>query len=208
MASVGGWLAYKEYQATLENAKVERTLEYVRRFYAGELRDARILLSEKEDKLLDRQKAILQSPQPIDQITLAYFDFVVEELIEHGEQSEEARAFYALLFYLEEGVMCSSREICDEDTVEDALKAYGRSFVHTYTPYLCYLRARWNDPEIGRRAECFYNQPRLEKACAQEPATTDILKNPAKYADILSTDPCGQYYQLLATQTSSPPTVP
>lgn len=163
-----GIFALIEYQGAKEAVKVQRAIDYLSKADSELLINARLKLSANEQRNVSRYDEILLNGQlSQDEINTAYYQFVVDELVGHSEGPGLKTEFSLLLGYLDEGVICADQGLCSQDTITASLSDFGKSFVRTYTPYICYLRKAWNDPSIGRRVERFYNPTAAGGACEE-----------------------------------------
>jgi hypothetical protein len=180
-----GIFALSEYYDHNREQKIQRSIDYVSRLNSGDLLTAQTKLSVQVQKLNPRLRAIFgDSKLSEDQINVAYYRFVLCELLRHdGPQSQEDN-FFALNGFLEDGVACSKQKLCDEKTLRDYIGGSGKVFVRTYYPYYCYLRISWNDQTIGASVERFYNPP-VGDACH------DYEESARKTGETLNTCPQG-----------------
>jgi hypothetical protein len=162
-----GIFALIEYQGQKYASKVQRSVEYLAKADSEVLTEARVKISQNEQAKFPRlQKILLDKALTQDETNTAYFQFVVDELVRYNEEPGLKTEFSLLLGFLDQGVICSQEGLCDEATIRSSLSDFGKNFVRTYTPYLCYLRRAWNDPSVGRRVEKFYNPTAADTACS------------------------------------------
>jgi hypothetical protein len=159
-----GTFALVEYQDKQREVRVERAISYLAKLSSAEGVSARLKIAQRMQEKAGRMREILlQERSSQDQTNVAYYQFVIDELVKPGtDQSLEAPFLY-LLGALEEGVICAEEGLCDEGTV----KSYGKPLIRSYTPYLCYFRQAWGDESIGQRVEMFYNPQAAKTACGE-----------------------------------------
>lgn len=163
-----GIFALVEYQGRKGAEKVQRAVDYLAKADSEILINARLRLSDNEQRKVGRyDKILLSESSTHDEKITAYYQFVIDELVMHSKEPGLKSEFNIVLSYLDEGVICSEQGLCDRDIITASLSDFGKSFVRTYTPYLCYLRKAWNDPSIGRRVERFYNPTAADTACEE-----------------------------------------
>ncbi|HEX5717035.1 MAG TPA: hypothetical protein VF179_12800 [Thermoanaerobaculia bacterium] len=163
---VAAIFALVEYQDRKDDLKIQRSTTYLAQASSQELIEARSKLAERQHELVGELREILLAKDSAqDQINAAYFAFVVEDLVMHGSEQSLYTPFQLTLGFLDEGVVCAKQGLCDEEVIRANLTEFGRGFVRSYTPYICYLRHVWNDPSIGKRAEEFYNPGAAGEAC-------------------------------------------
>jgi hypothetical protein len=161
-----GTFALVEYQARKQDARVERAITYLGRANSEELIEARNAMEKQQQMTTNRLREVLLNRKVSqDERNTTYFSFVVNDLVMHGSKESLETPFRLTLGFLEDGIVCSRQGLCDEAVVRANLADFGRGFIRTYTPYLCYLRHVWNDPSIGKRAEEFYNPTARGHAC-------------------------------------------
>jgi hypothetical protein len=162
-----GIFALVEYQEHKKEEKIQRAVDYISQADSESLIAARLKLSQNEQSKAERFREVLDNASSSqDETNIAYFQFVVDELVKYSEEPGLKTEFYLLLGYLDEGVVCSQQGLCDEHTIRASFGDFGKGFVQTYTPYLCFLRRTWNDPSIGSRVERFYNRAAAATACS------------------------------------------
>jgi hypothetical protein len=161
-----GIFALTEYLGKKQEVRVQRAVDHLARFSSSDLTSARMSLTQREQEEVGSLNAILlDKSMSRDQKNVAYYNFVVKELVPHNSQDGLEASFHRILGYLDEGVVCAKQGLCDESTIRSGQSDFGEVFLHTYTPYLCYLRRIWNDPTIGKRVELFYNRQVADRAC-------------------------------------------
>jgi hypothetical protein len=172
-----GIFALVEYQGRKDAEKVERAVAYLSKADTDILLSARLKLSDNEQRKLALYDEILLNGQSSqDEVNTAYYQFVVDELVMHSKEPSLRSEFGLVLGFLDEGVICSNQGLCDKSIIAANLSGFGKNFVRTYTPYICYLRQAWSDPSIGRRVEKFYNPTASDSACDE--FYTSITKVP------------------------------
>lgn len=163
-----GIFALVEYQGRKEEVKVQRAVDYLASADSEILIKARLKLSENEQRNIQRYDEILLNTKlPQDEINTNYYQFVVDELVMYNKDPGLKAEFGLILGYLDEGVVCSEEDLCSKKIITSHLSQFGKTFVRTYTPYLCFLRRAWNDPSIGKRVEKFYNPTAADNACSE-----------------------------------------
>ena len=67
-------------------------------------------------------------------------------------------ALEQLFTFYEQIILCRELNLCDDAVAQQFFDEDGLAFVHTFYPYICDIRAQWNNPEKFERVLDFYVQ--------------------------------------------------
>ena len=141
--------------ANLENGpKVERSMEFVDRYHKNQqLVDARARLSGATSRGMDAISSVLKDQglsEP--ELANAYSETILNMVATEQLESSLEQVF---TFY-EQVLLCRDMQLCDEKVASEFFDPDGKAFSRTFYPYICKIRADWNNPAAFERVTNFY----------------------------------------------------
>lgn len=138
-----------------DTARVDRALEFVDRYNStGQLLDSRNRVSEATRNGMATITAVLKDPSLTDQQQLAAaYQRTILELVEAenlGGPLEQLFNFY------DQVLICRDMQLCDDDVATQFFDNDAGDFSRTFYPWVCKVRADWNDPAAFARVLDFY----------------------------------------------------
>jgi hypothetical protein len=153
-----GIIGYYEYQSSLDLAKTQRTRDQLTEFSSGPIEEAYFQLMRRQRTQAERMQQVLQ----VDAVTsrdprVAYYRFVLDDLVKHGTDESLEGAVVRLLDFFEDAAVCARSGLCEEGLIRNSrIFVKGRDLLLTYSPYVCFMRANLLDPTLCKQAEDYF----------------------------------------------------
>lgn len=151
---VGGLFGVFQYLEHKSAVRVDRTMAFVERYHSdGLLMDARLKISNSTTQHVEQLKIMLTDPSiSLDNLPKLYN----QQIIEIVEQDSLAGPLDQVFTFYEQIILCRELELCDLTVTAQFFDNDALGFVNTYYPYICDLRAQYNNPEKFLRVTNFY----------------------------------------------------
>lgn len=151
---IGGLFGVFQYLEHKAAVRVDRTMAFVERYHSdGLLMNARLQITDSMTLRVEEVNAILTNPEiNPDDLAKSYNDSI-NSIVEKDSLSgplEQVFTFY------EQIILCRDLKLCDGPVAEQFFDTDARSYLRTYYPYICSIRAQWNNPEKFARVVDFY----------------------------------------------------
>lgn len=150
---VAGIYAIIEYRLHVQEVRVQRAVDHVTRLNSEELRGFNLALSTQHQVKYAVFTAKYAHRQPS---STEYYNFVMNDVLRHGQKDSLEPNVNAIMGYLDDGVVCAKSRLCDRDAVINN-SGFGKEFISTYLPYLCYWRELYGDDTYFFRIMNFYS---------------------------------------------------
>jgi hypothetical protein len=151
---VGGLFGVFQYLEHKAAVRVDRTMAMVERYHSdGPLMSARLQITTSMTQHVEEIKTVLTDPaiKP-EELALKY-----NESINHIiEQDALAGPLEQIFTFYEQIILCRDLNLCDDSVAEQFFDTDALGIVMTYYPYVCAIRAQWNNPEKYARVVNFY----------------------------------------------------
>ena len=135
-------------------ARVDRAMEFVERYNgAGQLLDARTRVSEATANAMDTLAAVLKDPDLTEQELAAAYSETILEMVETGNLDASLEQLFK---FFDQLLICREMQLCDDDVAKGFLDTEAGAFSRTYYPWVCQVRADWNNPAAFERVLDFY----------------------------------------------------
>jgi len=157
---VASIVGYKEYRSYVSNRAIDNSLKHIELFNAKYTMDINKELSRAWNKGYPLLIKALKGRDK-QEIANRYSNYVLALIKEGGL---EFPLDYIMVFY-ERVATCVNTKLCDKDTADIFFKKRGMVFFQKYYPYVCNLRAKWNDPAVGTILEGYFNPSSVGKIC-------------------------------------------
>lgn len=151
---IGGIFGVFQYLEHKEAVRIDRTMAFVERYHSdGLLMEARLKITDSMNLHVDQLNKLLTNaeikPEELANKYNQKIIKIVEEDVLHGPL-EQVFTFY------EQIILCRELKLCDAGVAEEFFDTDGRAFIRTYYPYICNIRAQWNNPAKYERVLSFY----------------------------------------------------
>ena len=134
-------------------AKVDRAMEFVDRYSADSLLEARTRVSEATANAMDSIAAVLKNPDLTElELAQAYGDTILEMVA----QENLSGSLEQLFNFYEQVLTCHEMKLCDEQVLTGFFESDAGGFSRTFYPWVCQIRADWNNPAAFERVLDFY----------------------------------------------------
>ena len=160
---IGGLFGVFQYLEHKAAVRVDRTMALVERYHSdGLLMNARLQISESMTLHVDEINRLLTNPdiEP-DELAKYYSESIIQIVIDDALSGPLEQVF---TFY-EQIILCRDLNLCDGPVAEQFFDIDARSYVRTYYPYICSIRAKWNNPEKFALVVNFYTN-NSEEICS------------------------------------------
>ena len=149
--------------AVPETAQVNRAMEFVDQYNgAGQLLDARNRVSEATNNGMDEIAQVLRNPDLSEQeLATAYNNTIVNMV----EEENLATSLEQLFKFYEQVLICREMRLCDEDVLAGFFDTDAGGFTRTFYPWVCRVRADWNNPGAFEGVMDFYLEADSQAVC-------------------------------------------
>ncbi|HKJ18634.1 MAG TPA: TIR domain-containing protein [Xanthomonadales bacterium] len=146
-----------------ETERVNRAMEFVDQYNgAGQLLDARNRVSEATNNGMDQIAEVLKNPDFSEQeLAAAYSDTILSMV----EEERLATSLEQLFKFYEQVLICREMQLCDEDVLAGFFDTDAGGFSRTFYPWVCQVRADWNNPDAFDRVMDFYLEGDSQTVC-------------------------------------------
>lgn len=159
---IGGLFGVFQYLEHKDAVRVDRTMAFVERYHSdGLLMSARLKLTESITENVSRVNQILTDEDIKPEEVAKRYNQGISEIVE--QDSLEGPLEQIFTFY-EQIILCRELELCDASVAEQFFDTDARSYVRTYYPYVCEVRAQYNNPDKFARVLDFYG-PKTVSLC-------------------------------------------
>jgi hypothetical protein len=139
--------------AEQDPAKVDRAMEFVDRYSADSLLEARARVSEATANAMDSIAGVLRNPDLTElELEQAYRDTILEMVA----QESLSGSLEQLFNFYEQVLTCYEMKLCDEQVLTGFFESDAGGFSRTFYPWVCQVRADWNNPAAFERVLDFY----------------------------------------------------
>jgi len=136
-----------------DQANVDRAMEFVDRYGAESLLEARTRVSEATANAMDSIADVLRNPELSEQeLAQAYSDTILNMI----EQENLGGSLEQLFKFYEQVLTCHEMNLCDEQVLAGFFDSDAGGFSRTFYPWVCQVRADWNNPAAFERVLDFY----------------------------------------------------
>lgn len=143
-------------------AKVDRAMEFVDRYSADSLLKARARVSEATANAMDSITAVLRNPDLTElELTQAYGDTILKMVA----QENLSGSLEQLFNFYEQVLTCYEMKLCDEQVLTGFFESDAGGFSRTFYPWVCQIRADWNNPAAFERVLDFYLEGNSSTVC-------------------------------------------
>jgi len=148
--------------AEQDPAKVERAMDFVDRYSADSLLEARTRVSEATSNAMDSIAGVLRNPDLTEQeLAQAYGDTILEMVA----QENLSGSLEQLFNFYEQVLTCHEMKLCDEQVLAGFFESDAGGFSRTFYPWVCQIRADWNNPAAFERVLDFYLEGNSATVC-------------------------------------------
>lgn len=141
----------------------DRAMDFVDQFNStGQILDARNRVSEATNKNMEAIAGVLRDPDLDEQqLAVAYNDAILQMIDEENLDTPLEQLFK----FHEQVLICREMQLCDEQVISGFLDNEAGSFTHTFYPWVCRVRADWNNPTAFQRVLDFYVEGNSATVC-------------------------------------------
>lgn len=151
---IGGIFGVFQYLEHKEAVKIDRTMAFVERYHSdGLLMEARLKITDSMNAHVDTLNNLLTDPNIKPDELASKYNLSISKIVEQDAlfgPLEQVFTFY------EQIILCRELKLCHHNVAEEFFDVDGRAFVRTYYPYICNIRAQWNNPTKFERVLSFY----------------------------------------------------
>ncbi len=146
-----GTFQYLEHKSAV---RVQRTMDFVERYQGNSLLvEARLKLTSSINKRMDKINTVLKDDSlSSDQLGQLYSSEVMNMI--HND--DLTGALEQVFTFYEQILLCKELKLCDDFIAESFFDIDGRSYVHTFYPYICHIRKEWSNEKQFKRLISFY----------------------------------------------------
>lgn len=145
----GTWTLY-QYSEHRYEGRVKETLDYVKQYDEGVLRDARNKVYEMWQNVDEEYKKILLDKSISDN---EFTDFVVKIILKNNTSA----SILDILDFFERLAICVNTKLCDKNTAILYMRRHLQEFWRQNYPFIKYIRIEYENSLIGKETESLYN---------------------------------------------------
>jgi hypothetical protein len=144
-------------------AKADRAMEFVDQFNGTEqLLDARNRVSEATASGINAIASVLNDPDLSEQeLAQAYSDTILKMV----EEEQLGASLEQLFKFYEQQLICRDMQLCDNEVLAGFVDNEAGGFSRTFYPWVCQVRADWNNPTAFERVLDFYLEGDSNTVC-------------------------------------------
>lgn len=150
--------AWVQYSSHLEEARVEKTLEFYKRFASEPIFSSRISVLESWEALWPRIKQ-LPTPHSSKEVTALrtqWKELVVTTVNNDAKLAAQINTIFDFFSALQ---VCVESGICDKTSAHELLKGAAEEFYKNYCPYVAHMRYDRKSTNFGVKAAAFADNP-------------------------------------------------
>jgi hypothetical protein len=159
---VGGLFGVFQYLEHKAGVRVDRTMALVERYHSdGPLMSARLQITNSMTQHVDRINAILTDATIEPEDLAQRYNENIKNII---KKDSLAGPLEQIFTFYEQIILCRDLNLCDDSVAEQFFDNDALGITMTYYPYVCAIRAQWNNPEKYARVVDFY-VPKGQSIC-------------------------------------------
>jgi hypothetical protein len=97
--------------------------------------------------------------------TSVEYDAVIRNMVERSDLGTQVNL---MIDFFDEIVVCVNKKLCDSATAEAFFATPAAIFFRQFRPYICALRATWNDRSVAALLEQTFNKTEDAKSCGKQ----------------------------------------
>jgi hypothetical protein len=151
---IGGLFGVFQYLEHKDAVRVDRTMALVERYHSdGLLMNARLQITNAMTVNVEQINSVLTDASIKPEDLAQTYNDTINNIV---KKDSLAGPLDQLFTFYEQVVLCRELRLCDDAVAAQFFDDDANSYVRTYYPYICAVRAQWNNPERYSRVVDFY----------------------------------------------------